>query len=654
MKKLYISSILAAALMSTLNANSLKETVTQTIMTNSEIISNQLKIKSAQKDIEVEEGGYYPTLDLEAYAQKGQTKDRRKGQAKEAWAKEEGGRATLKASQLLYNGWNTQSKVKEKEHNYLEKTYRYTQENENIVFDIIEAYNDLVKYNELKQVMGYSQKAHNEALEVAYDKEEISGEALETLKTLNLISIQEDKKLALDNDINKARSKYRSLTSMDKVGNICRPVIDKRLIPNTLEETIKVALENNYKIKEQKEIVKKQKEILSQEDSNFHPDIRLNLSAAYDKDLELNDNGVQKEYIGQVMLNWNFYNGGKDDKRYDKERIRLNEENKNLEKITNDVIENITNLYYTYEKTKSRIENFEKSIKSNEEILALTKDQLEDGTKTFIDVLQIKSKLLDSQTNKIRQEFVLINTYYKILTELSIVTKTVMNSYDQVCLNEKVQDLTNENKPAQEENLDDLLDADSSINSEADSKESLNEVLEEEQTVVEEEQVTVVEKANFVDQISESFSTNKNVNFDKDNLSITIRTTPESFRKGKLNPNSNFTYKLDSFSSEFMETLDKNKDSIRAIHLEAYTSSEYRSVEGLENKFKANLRASKKRANELKEYFRKQAIDEKLDTKWFDENIVAVGKGSLNLIKDANGVEDKEASRRVIIKIIKR
>ena len=628
MKKLYFSSILATVLVTTSYANTLKETVTQTVLTNSEILSNQLKVKSNQKDIEIEKSGYYPTLDLDAYLEKSKTKDKNDTPAlSTGWEDKDGYRATLKAEQLLFDAGKTTGKVNEEEFSYTESIYKYKQENEDIVLKIIQSYTDLVKYGELDQLMNYNGKAHTDALAVAYDKEEISGEIIETLRTLTLIAIKDDRKLAQEDDIQQALSKYKTLTSIEPVGSVCRPEIDKTLIPSTLEEAITLALTNSSRIKEQKEIIKKQKEVINQKDSAYYPNLKLNLDASYDDDLELEEEGSQKEIIGQVRMNWNFYSGGRDVSTVEKEKIILNEEKKNLEKITKDVVEKVTNLYNTYLKTIQRIDNFDKATKTNQEILALTRNQLEDGTKTFVDILQAKSKIADSQGNKIKQDFILINTYYSLLNEFSILSKTVLTSKDQICESTTLKNLlADDNEETQEIVLDKPM-------------------IKPIDTIVDE---------GFENNISKAFQNNQEVTFDKERLTVTLPITSTTFKKNKLNPDDQFKKLLDSFSYDFITALYNNRSQIKAINIESYSSSEYRSVRGIANKFKANQVLAEKRGKVVKDYLINKAVKEGLDISWFKRNAIVLGKGSLNLIRDEDGNENKVASRRVVLKIIKR
>ena len=641
MRHLCFNKTLLASLLitSTLTATTLKDTVTQTVLTNSEIIANQLKIKSSQKEIDIEKSEYYPSLDFDTSFEKSQTKDKTDEETG-PWVEEDGYIATLSATQLLYNGGKTSSKIKEKEYNYSSSSFKLNQKNEDIVFKIIKAYNDLVMFEELDQLMKYNNIAHANALEIAYNKEEISGEALETLKTQALITTQNDKKFEHNVKIQKAKALYLKLTSIQSEDNMCRPVINEEILPKTLKEIIELAVQSNYEIQEQKEIIKKQKQKVLQNNSNFKPTVELNLDASYDKDLELDEDGVQKKLSGTVDLKWNFYSGGKDSLTSSKERITLNEEKKQLEKITNDVIEKVTNLFNKYNNTITRIDNFNKSIKTNQEILNITKSQLEDGTKTFLDMLSSKSKIINAQTNKIKQEFILINTYYELLKELSMVTKTVINSKDQVCQNTTVTNLIKD-EISDDKELDILLEE--TVESNTESADSI---------VVAEVSDDEIAEETIEDKLSKAF-TNDKVVFDKENLSITLLITSESFNNKMVNPYDKFKYLLDSFSPKLINIISNNQKDIKSVNIESHTSSEHRKYSDIAKKFQANKGLSQRRANKVKQYFIKNAIKNNVDIPWYENNINAIGKSSQEAIIN-NGIEDKEASRRIIIKIIKR
>jgi len=649
MKNLSFVSILLTSLFTISNAETLKETIEQTKLTNTEIQVNQLKVKSEKKNIQIEESSYYPSLDFEIYAEKSQTKDNPKDGPSTSWDKKDGFNTSLGLEQLLYDGGKTSSLISQKKYSYLSTSYKYKDKNEKIILNIIKSYSELVEYAELNKVMEYSTLAHNKALEIALDKEEISGEVIETLKTKNIINAHIDKKLIAKEKYNKAVSNYENLTAKKLNNKICRPVVNASIMDKTLDEIIKLSLENSYKIKEQKEIIKKQSNKISQERSNYKPKVKLNLDSSYDKNLNTNHN-IQKELSGTVTLNWNLYSGGKDKSYVEKETIKLNEEKKNLEKIRLDIIENITNLYNTYQNTKSRIKNFEESIKINQEILDITKNQLEDGTKTFIDALLAKNKITDAQSNKIKQEFILINKYYELLKEMSILNKTIVTSKSDMCIIIDVPNLIND-KNEDMEDIDALLD---STNIDETQEELIKEIPEI-KTLKKEPIKNIIpiqtNNKSLADKLSDTFK-NENYTFDKESLTTTLLVTSSSFTKSKVNSNDKFKYLLDTFSVKFLKVLEENEDKIKRVDIESYTSSEYTKYKTQKEKDAANYALSKRRGIKVKNYFVKKSIENDLNTDWFNSKFRVIGKGPENSIKNDDGTENKKLSRRVVLKII--
>ena len=268
---------------------------------------------------------------MDTYAEKSQKKDKKKNiSSSEPWSKKDGYKATLKAEQLLYDGGETFARIDEKKYNYKDIYFETNKKNEDIVFNIVKAYLNLSKSKELNQLMSYAMVEHQKALVVAKEKEEISGEVMETHKVTNMIYTQNDKKLIEDKEYNKALSQYIKVTSNDDITNICRPTINVQYLPKTLEEIKSFALKNSFKIQSQKERIRKQKSILSQSDSKYLPTVKLKLLASYDSDLVLEEQGSQKEANAQISANWNFYSGGRDSSVSEKEKINLLKEQKIL------------------------------------------------------------------------------------------------------------------------------------------------------------------------------------------------------------------------------------------------------------------------------------------------------------------------------------
>jgi adhesin transport system outer membrane protein len=424
----------AAALICAVNlsAVSLKQSVEKTLNVNPGIIAEYMNREAYKKYVDEEEGDYLPTLNLEAYAERSKTYENRDNAA-DNWINKDGWYSALKFEHILYDGGLTPSEAAEFRHKFYGNNYRSTQEVESTILDVADAYLDLVSKQELIALSKYNIKIHEEYLTVAKEKEQISGEVLETYQVNSKYHFVLDKFLEQQNEMDQSLSLYKSLVGEELEGNICRPAIDDKYIPSTLQEAIELGLRRNYKIKEQIEKINEQRERIVQEESAYRPTISFQFQTSLDNDLELDDNGRQDIYRSRIYMTWNLFNGGKTYHATQKEQLFLKEEQKKLDQITNEVVDEIKSVYRTYQNYKKRIKNIKLYVDDNFEILSVYKKQLLDGTRTFLDILNAESELYRAYITKIEQEFELLSSYYQLLFNMSVLSDTILMQQEQVC-----------------------------------------------------------------------------------------------------------------------------------------------------------------------------------------------------------------------------
>lgn len=432
--KIFLISSISMASFSNLNAQSLRDSVEKTLNINPAIIAEYLDREAYKKYVDQEEGDYLPTLDFEAFTEKSKTyNDPDRTPPAEGWTEKDGWNAILKLEHTLYDGGLTPSEAAEFRYKFYGNNYRSTQEVESIVLDTVNAYNDLVRTQELMALSKNNIKIHEDYLIIAKEKEEISGEILETYQVNSKYHFILDRYLEQENEKNQALSLYRKLVGEELNDNICRPQIDDRFIPKTLEEAIELGLRRSYKVKEQIEKIKEQREKIVQSESAFSPTILFQLQAQADNDLELEENGSQDIYRARIFMSWNLFNGGKDYHATEKEKLFLMEEQKKLDVITEEVTDEIKSAYRTFQNYKKRIENIEKYVDDNYNIVKVYKKQLADGTRTFIDILNAESELYRADIDKIDQDFEFINSYYQVLFNMSVLSDTILMQKNQTC-----------------------------------------------------------------------------------------------------------------------------------------------------------------------------------------------------------------------------
>eukprot|EP01028_Stygiella_incarcerata_P002379 TRINITY_DN1444_c0_g3_i6.p1 TRINITY_DN1444_c0_g3~~TRINITY_DN1444_c0_g3_i6.p1 ORF type:complete len:494 (-),score=-68.97 TRINITY_DN1444_c0_g3_i6:607-2088(-) len=493
MKKLFFIIFTFSLFLIELNAVSLKDTVSKVLINNPTVQAELENQKGYSKYVDDREGNYLPTLDLETYIERSRdNKDRKSSNTDGEWTTQDGMLATLILKQYLYDGGITPSQVAQSRYEDLSNKYRSFDAIESTVLESIKVYTDLVKSEEILRVTKNMVKVNEDNMIIAKENEKISGEILETYQVSSKLHLVKNKYIDEEDKKDTAIASYRRYVGKEPKGRVCRPIIDEKKVPKTIEDAVKRAVLNNSKIKEQIEKIKAQREKIAQAKGEFLPKLNFELRASYDKDIDLLGDGTTKNVAARLNLNWNLYNGNKNKIATEQEKIFLNEEKKNLDDITGEIVSNVKSLYGKNERYKARINEIEEYVKANTNIVDIYKEQFSAGTRTFIDILNAQDELFESVKTLIEIEYNRIVNYYQLMYNFSSLTDNVLESKNQNCEEIKPRIIEYEpdkqNKSTQED-LDSLIsDTDSSIIesfklSEEKNKKHLNDVKTDKQTL---------------------------------------------------------------------------------------------------------------------------------------------------------------------------
>jgi adhesin transport system outer membrane protein len=418
-----------------LNAVSLKESVEKVLATNPEIVAEKNNQEAFRKYIDEREANYYPRIDIDGKLEKSNS-DKKYDQPnvnENDSEQEDGYNFGIALNQMLYDGDLTPSQVREAKHNNLANKYRTEQNIDNVILETITAYTGLVQYSEMLDLTKNMITTNEENLQIAKEKESISGEILETYQVDSKLNFVKEKYLE-EKDLKTSRvSTFKRYVGIEPAGNECRPKIDLTKIPNNLQQIIEMAVLKNYEIQEQIEKIKAQREKIAQADAKFLPNLSLELKALTDSDLSLNEEGFENQAFGRINLAWNLYNGGGDYAVSKQEELFLAEQKERLDAITNKVVESIKVTYQRFLKNKQRIDVLKSYVVANENIVEVYKSEFESGTRTFVDILDAQTVLYEAKKSLLNREYELYSNYYTILNSLAILTPSVLSSQNDVC-----------------------------------------------------------------------------------------------------------------------------------------------------------------------------------------------------------------------------
>ena len=454
---MYIKKLLKFACISilasgSLQAVSLKESVDKVLATNPEVIAEKNNQEAFRKYIDERKANYYPRIDVDGRLEKSNS-DKNYDQPNsnnlsDSNTKEDGYNFGIALNQMLYDGNLTPSQVQEAKHNDLSNKYRTQKNIDNVVYETIIAYKDLVQYNEMLDLTKNMITTNEENLQTAKEKESISGEVLETYEVDSKLSFVKEKYLEEEDLKSSKISTFKRYVGIEPSGNECRPKINLSKIPDNLQQAVEAAVLKNYEIQRQIEVIKAQREKIAQADSKFLPNLSLELKALTDNDLSLNEEGTENQAYGRIKLAWNLYNGGGDYAVSQQESLFLAEEKERLDAITNKIVESIKVNHKRFTKNKERIAVLKDYVIANEKIVEVYKSEFESGTRTFVDILDAQTVLYEAKKSLVAREYDLYANYYDILNTLSILTTTVLESEDGCSNNKALSSLVSEQKKA--------------------------------------------------------------------------------------------------------------------------------------------------------------------------------------------------------------
>lgn len=409
----------------------LDKVIKETLLTNDEIKAVVQNNNAYRLYVDEQKASYYPKLDLQAYVERKREVEKRNGSVSDK-TRTNGSYAQLSLEQTLYEGGAIDARVSESTHKYRATKFANYNKSETVVLNTIKSYLDYIKYDELIKLSEINLKIQNDYLETAIENERISGSSLERMQVESKISYANSKLLRQKEYKDSSATKLEKYINKKISSTVCRPIINKNTIPKNINKVLSKALLDNYEIKEQIENIKVQNALIEQGKAKFKPRVVAKLNHQIDKGLDVSDVD-KKETNGRIELNYNLFNGLKDQSAFKREKLFLSEAKSLLLNTEKSVKEKIQTSYEAYNNSLKRIDYLKTYVQKNQDILSIYLEQFEGGTRSFIDILNHENEIFRSKEELIEEEYKVLLNYYDIQFTFSYLSDVVLENKQSVC-----------------------------------------------------------------------------------------------------------------------------------------------------------------------------------------------------------------------------
>ncbi len=410
----------------TVNALSLKESVSEVLGTNPVIQERLKNFYETQQDLNIAKSEYLPSIDLRtSYGQNkaGRIDDDVTDMNYKHYTN------SIKITQNIFNGFSTTNKVDYQKARILAAAYHYIENANDIAFQMVGAYIDVIRSYKLLQNAKDS-VAINE--KIYQDVQELYTSGLTTksemTKIFAALSLAKSNLIVQQNNAKDKEFRFKRLLGRDvDVSQLILPSFDI-VMPESLQRATMYAIENNPSILVSNYNIQGAQALYRERKSNFYPIVNLEMEQLYNDAYSQRNNGYESADDRQrayVTLNWNLYRGGADKAALQKTRSNIHKEVEIQRDLKRQTIEGLELSWSAYEMIALQLRQLYEYSKHSEETLESYKSEYEMGRRTLLDLLAAQNDLVNSRSQIINAEFDRLFAQYRILDAMGVLVSTI-------------------------------------------------------------------------------------------------------------------------------------------------------------------------------------------------------------------------------------
>lgn len=383
----------------TAEASDRKVTLYDTVTTALEYSPRIKVLQTNQEAIGYErdraKGGYYPQVDVafgygaEAHSD---TITRANDTEHNFYDRME---ASIRLSQLLYDGKETTSRVAVEEAKLESAQHRVFDNAEAIALDAIIAHMEVYRQRSLVALAERNVNDHVEILDMLKERQEAgAGSIADVDQTQARLARATASLVATKAALKTAEANYQKLVGK-LAGDVEFYVVPPGTLPATLEDAIMLTVDQNPKILALSSNVDEADSRVELSKANFQPKIHAELSSSYEDQVESSET---YEHNNQAMLRlrWNVFNGHSDVADRKASMARKMQATANRDDQQDQVIEETRITWAELESAQQQVVAIGDAVLYNQKTLDSYRKQFNVGQRTLLDVLDAHNELFQS------------------------------------------------------------------------------------------------------------------------------------------------------------------------------------------------------------------------------------------------------------------
>ncbi|MBF0445784.1 MAG: TolC family outer membrane protein [Magnetococcales bacterium] len=405
-------------------AQTLQEAVALAIRSNPTILAAKQEENGFKEKTVQAQAGYLPVVNFTAaYGEEwtDSPSTRNAGETGLSLGRSEVG---FSVSQKLYDGQETKYKIAQAKAKQLSNNGKRLTTEETLTMTVATAYLDALQEQELLALQEQTISLHRKILGKVRDMTNIGAgtdvDVSQAESRFALVASERELNIGL-----KLAAETRYLKAVGQESeNLTRPVLKYTLLPKSLEQALKIALERHPSLissKSDLEAAYAEKQISK---ASLWPDLTLDLSAT-------NTNNVSgsKSYTksASAMLNfsYNIFRGGADSAKNRETSSNISKIQEKSEETQRNIKEAVESAWHTLKSSRKRIKHIERHVSVAKIVAKSYHDQFNIGSRSLVEVLDSESELHTAKKSLIIEHFQLMRSTMQLLSSMGVLHETL-------------------------------------------------------------------------------------------------------------------------------------------------------------------------------------------------------------------------------------
>ncbi|WP_165873539.1 TolC family outer membrane protein [Parasulfuritortus cantonensis] len=369
----------------------LKDAAQQAVLNNPEVLARWHAYKAATENIDVIKGRYLPSVDLSAAAG---LERRDTPTIKDSYNRNN---VSLILNQMLFDGFATRNEVAK--FNYAQRV-RYNElldTSESAALEAMRAYVDVLRYRKLYQLAQENYVRHRMVFEQIEERVKSGvGRGVDLEQAAGRLALAESNLLTESSNLHDVTARYQRIVGDLPPELMAEPPLFNSNIPGTSEKALRAAYgQHPALLAAQENIVSAQNDAKVRH-AAFLPRVDLRARQDVGRNLDGYMGSHSLSYV-ELLLNYNFYNGGSDQAAERQYWEQVNVAKDQRDKVCRDIRQTLYIAYNDVGRLKEQLGYLEQHQLSTEMARDAYRKQFDIGQRTLLDLLDTENELYQAK-----------------------------------------------------------------------------------------------------------------------------------------------------------------------------------------------------------------------------------------------------------------